>query len=284
MTDLARLLTLLDIETIDDDLYRGQTSIGERTRVYGGQVAAQALVAAGRTVPDDRFVHSLHAYFMRPGDPSIPIVYDVDRLRDGGSFTTRRVRARQRGKAIFTLEASFQIAEPGGLQHQPTPPAAPPPETVPPMAEQFDVTSGWGELHALDWRRQMGEGPEDPTMFWFRATGEVDAPPLVHAAIITYASDFTLLANILTRHGRWFGEDDLMLASIDHAMWFHEPKPDTSHWMLYEVTSPAAGGSRGLGLGRIYDADGTLLVSTAQEGLTRLVGPSSGSGQLGGGG
>jgi acyl-CoA thioesterase II len=272
MTDLARLLTLLDIETIDDDLYRGVTSVGERSRVYGGQVAAQALVAAGRTVPDDRHVHSMHAYFMRPGDPTVPIVYDVDRLRDGRSFTTRRVRARQRGKAIFTLETSFQVTEPDGLHHQPTPPAAPPPESLPAMASLSDgSTSGWGELHALDWRMHPGEQPTDPTMFWFRALGDVRDDPLVHAAIITYASDFTLLSNILARHDRWFGEDDLMLASIDHAMWFHDPTPNASHWMLYEVTSPAAGGSRGLGLGRIYDADGTLLVSTAQEGLARLI-------------
>ncbi|CAN5431377.1 acyl-CoA thioesterase II [soil metagenome] len=276
MTDLARLLTLLDIETIDDDLYRGQTSIGERTRVYGGQVAAQALVAAGRTVGDDRFVHSLHAYFMRPGDPSIPIVYDVDRLRDGRSFTTRRVRARQRGKAIFTLEASFHVIEPDGLFHQPVAPTLADPASLPRMstlAEEGGTSSGWGELLALDFRVQATDGtdPEAPTVYWFRASGEVGPDPLVHAAIITYASDFTLLSNILTRHGRWFGDEDLMIASLDHAMWFHQPKPDAGHWMLYETTSPAAGGSRGLGFGRIYDQDGTLLVSTAQEGLARLI-------------
>ncbi|HUG86919.1 MAG TPA: acyl-CoA thioesterase domain-containing protein [Euzebya sp.] len=279
MTDLARLLTLLDIETIDDDLYRGLTSIGRRTRVYGGQVAAQALVAAGRTVQPDRFVHSLHAYFMRPGDATIPIVYDVDRLRDGRSFTTRRVRARQRGKAIFTLEASFQVIEPDGLTHQPAPPPAPDPQSLPRMstlAEQAEgSTSAWGELLALDFRSQepqAGEDPEAPMTSWFRATGQVGEDPLTHAAIITYASDFTLLSNVLTRHGRWFGEEDLMIASLDHAMWFHQPRLDASHWMLYETTSPAAGGSRGLGFGRIYDQDGTLLVSTAQEGLTRLIG------------
>lgn len=283
MTDLARLLTLLDIETIDTDLYRGQCSVGRRERVYGGQVAAQALVAAGRTVEDDRFVHSLHAYFMRPGDPTIPIVYDVDRLRDGRSFTTRRVRASQRGKAIFTLEASFHVEEPDGLAHQPVPPDAPDPEALDRMStlvERADgSTSGWGEIHALDFRiRQPSpEEPEAPTLYWFRASGEVlvdgqPAPPLVHAAIITYASDFTLLSNILSRHGRWFGDPELMLASLDHAMWFHHPRPDAQRWMLYETTSPAAGGGRGLGFGRIYDQAGQLLVSTAQEGLARLIG------------
>ncbi len=277
MTDLDRLLTLLDIETIDTDLYRGQTSVGARTRVYGGQVAAQALVAAGRTVDDDRFVHSLHAYFMRPGDPSIPIVYDVDRLRDGRSFTTRRVRARQRGKAIFTLEASFHVIEEEGLSHQPHKPAAPDPEGLPPMsllAEQGHGSTGaWGELHALDFRMHQPDSadPDAPTLYWFRASGSMDVPPLIHAAIITYASDFTLLSNILSKHGRWFGDDGLMLASLDHAMWFHEPRPDTQHWMLYETTSPAAGGGRGLGFGRIYDQGGELLVSTAQEGLARVI-------------
>ncbi len=281
MTDLARLLTLLDIETIDTDLYRGQTSVGERQRVYGGQVAAQALVAAGRTVCEDRYVHSLHAYFMRPGDPTIPIVYDVDRLRDGRSFTTRRVRARQRGKAIFTLEASFQVIEQSGLTHQPTPPDAPDPHTLPSMstlAQEADgSTGGWGEIHALDFRMQppSPEEPGAPTQYWFRASGTVPDQPLTHAAIITYASDFTLLSNVLSTHGRWFGDPELMVASLDHAMWFHDPKPDTEHWMLYETTSPAAGGSRGLGFGRIYDRDGTLLVSTAQEGLARLIDPAA---------
>ena len=278
MTDLARLLSLLDIETIDTNLYRGWTSVGERSRVYGGQVAAQALVAAGRTVDDDRFVHSLHAYFMRPGDPTIPIVYDVDRLRDGRSFTTRRVRGSQRGKAIFTLEASFHVEEPDGLVHQPAPPDGPEPEDLPRMStvvEEADgSTTGWGEVLALDFRMQApdADDPEAPTRYWFRASGTVDAPPLVHAAIITYASDFTLLSNILSRHGRWFGDPGLMVASLDHAMWFHASRPDTERWMLYETTSPAAGGGRGLGFGRIYDTDGRLLVSTAQEGLARLIG------------
>jgi acyl-CoA thioesterase-2 len=276
MTDLASLLTLLDIETIDTDLYRGQTSVGVRSRVYGGQVAAQALVAAGRTVDEDRFVHSVHAYFMRPGDPTIPIVYDVDRLRDGRSFTTRRVRARQRGQAIFTLEASFHVEEPLGLAHQPVAPAAPDPGSLPQMrrlAEEADgSTTGWGEVHALDFRMyQPADDPSAPTLYWFRASGHLDVPPLVHAAIITYASDFTLLSNLLSRHGRWFDDPGMMIASIDHAMWFHVPRPDTERWMLYETTSPAAGFGRGLGIGRIYDQDGTLLVSTAQEGLARVL-------------
>ncbi|WP_370325655.1 acyl-CoA thioesterase [Euzebya sp.] len=273
MTDLADLLRLLDIETIDVDLYRGQCSTAARDRVYGGQVAGQALVAAGRTVADDRFVHSLHAYFMRPGDPRIPIVYDVDRLRDGRSFTTRRVRARQRGTAIFTLEASFHVIEPDGLRHQPVAPDPPDPEGLPTLVSEVGADpDGMGEITALDFRiAPRSADPEAPTRYWFRASGEVDGGPLVHAAIITYASDHTLLGNILTRHGRWFGDADLMMASLDHAMWFHQPMPDSTRWMLYETTSPAAGGSRGLGLGRIYDQRGTLLVTTAQEGLARVI-------------
>lgn len=278
--DLRSLLALLDLETIEPDLYRGQVSTSSRDRVYGGQVAAQALVAAGRTVDDDHFVHSLHAYFMRPGDPSRPIVYDVDRLRDGRSFTTRRVRARQNGKAIFSLEASLHVVEDGGLQHQPTMPDVPGPEDLPSILELTgeggeEAVRRWGEIGALDFRVDPGSvrDRDRPTVFWFRARGEPPSAPLMHTAIVTFASDWALLSDVLARHGRWYGDEDLMVASLDHAMWFHELRPDASQWMLYEVSSPAAGGARGLGLGRIYAADGTLWASTAQEGLARVVAP-----------
>lgn len=276
--ELDGLLALLDLETIDPDIYRGAVSSSERERVYGGQVAAQAVVAAGRTVPADRPLHSLHGYFMRPGDPVAPIVYDVDRLRDGRSFTTRRVRARQHGKAIFSLEASFHVVEEGGIRHQPSMPPAPDPSTLPPMTPIGDDSgeaSRWGELTALDFRAapEPSASPtaDAPSHFWFRPLGDVGEDPLLHAAVITYASDYALLSNVLRRHDLWFRDDELMVASLDHCMWFHTP-PLADGWMLYEVTSPAAGGSRGLGLGRIHRHDGTLLCTTAQEGLARLIG------------
>ena len=280
-TDLASLLRLLDLETIEPDLYRGQVTTSTRDRVYGGQVAAQALVAAGRTVPDDRFVHSLHAYFIRPGDARHPIVYDVERLRDGGSFTTRRVRARQHGESIFTLEASFHVVEADGLVHQPTPPDAPSPEDLPEVLELAAQRAGtddrirWGEIDALDMRTDpssYGAVDRNP-LFWFRTRGEMPDDPLLHAAVITFASDWGMLIDVVTRHGKFYTDPDLMIASLDHAMWFHDLSPDCSDWLLYEITSPAAKGGRGLGMGRIYSSDGTLIVSVAQEGLVRLIEP-----------
>lgn len=279
-TDLDDLLRLLDLETIEPDLYRGQVSIGTLERVYGGQVAAQALVAAGRTVDDDRFVHSLHAYFMRPGDASHPIVYDVERLRDGGSFTTRRVRARQHGEAIFTLEASFQVVEDDGLVHQPTAPDAPDPETMPDVLELASRRAPgpdrirWGEIDALDLRTDPSTyGTDDgrSPLFWFRVNGEMPDDPLVHAAVVTFASDWALLLDAVTRHGKFYTDPDIMVASLDHAMWFHDLTPDVTRWTTYEISSPAARGGRGLGFGRMYDEDGTLLVSCVQEGLIRLI-------------
>ena len=279
--ELQALLALLDIETIDTDLHRGQPTTGRRSRVYGGQVAGQALVAAGRTVPEDRAVHSLHAYFMRPGDATIPIVYDVDRLRDGRSFTTRRVRASQRGQAIFTLEASFHVDEPPGLVHQPELPEVPPPDGLPSLRELVARATGsadrLGEINALDFRVVPREGTppargdDVPSRYWFRAEGLGETDRLVVDALLTYASDVTLLANILLRHGRYLGDPGIQVASLDHAMWFHA-HGSPRDWLLYEITSPAAGGGRGLGFGRIYRADGTLVASAAQEGLVRLVG------------
>lgn len=281
-TDLADLLRLLDLETIEPDLHRGQVSTGTLRRVYGGQVAAQALIAAGRTVTADRFVHSLHAYFMRPGDADHPIVYDVERLRDGGSFTTRRVRARQHGEAIFTLSASFHVVEDDGLVHQPTPPDAPPPEGLPGVLDLAQQRAGggsdrirWGEMDALDLRTDpsaLDDSARSP-VFWFRVNGDMPDDPLVHAAVVTFASDWALLLDVVARHGRFYTDPDIMVASLDHAMWFHDLTPDARRWTLYEVTSPAARGGRGLGLGRMYDREGRLLASTAQEGLVRLVEP-----------
>lgn len=274
---LTSLLALLDLETIDPDIYRGAPTTAERDRAYGGHVAAQAVVAAGRTVPDDRPLHSLHAYFMRAGDPAAAIVYDVDRLRDGRSFTTRRVRARQHGRNIFSLEASFQVVEPDGLHHEPVMPDSPDPESLAPMVPIGDDSgeaSRWGEIRALDFRAAPDPAAtpdvDVPSHFWFRPTGPVEGDHLLHAAVLTYASDYALLSNVLRRHGRWFRDDDLMVASLDHAMWFHTT-PRVEDWMLYEVTSPAAGGSRGLGIGRIYGRSGTLMCTTAQEGLARVL-------------
>jgi acyl-CoA thioesterase II len=262
------LLEILDLELIDRDLYRGQSPPTDRQQVFGGQVAGQALVAAGRTVGDDRFVHSLHAYFLRPGDATRPIIYDVDRIREGRSFTTRRVVAKQRGEAIFHLSASFQLAE-EGLEHQLAMPAAPPPESLDesgfaghdPIAEQI------AEYSALDWRYvPAGDGPHIARQAWFRARDPLPDDLLIHVCVAAYASDLSLLVTALLPHGRRPAE--LQMASLDHAMWFHRPFR-ADDWLLYDAISPSSTGARGLGMGHIYTRDGRLAVSVVQEGLMR---------------
>ena len=276
------LLDRLDIEQLDRDLFRGYSPDDGRPRVFGGQVAAQALVAAVRTV-EDRPVHSLHSYFLRPGDPKIPIIYEVDRIREGRSFTTRRVVAVQNGEAIFNMAASFQKLEPG-LDHQDPMPEAPPPESVPSLetliarkADTDPFFAAWAKhelpilIHDLD--------PIDPTnprhregahMVWWKADGELPEDLLLHQCILTYASDFTLLDASLHRHARSWLDRDMMVASIDHAIWFHRPFR-ADRWLLYVTESPSASGGRGLNLGRIYSNEGTLVASVAQESLMRVV-------------
>jgi acyl-CoA thioesterase-2 len=256
---LDALVDLLDLETIEVNIFRGRSPDEERQRVFGGQVAGQALVAAGRTVPEDRTVHSLHAYFLRPGDPSVPIVYDVDRIRDGRSFTTRRVVAIQHGRPIFNLSASFHIAEPGVDHQLPMPADVPAPET----------TTSFEWAPAFDLRFVTPERGRDPRQrLWFRAAGKLPDDPLLHVCVVAYASDMTLLDPVVNAHGIDWEDPNLQVASLDHAMWFHRPFR-ADEWLLYDQESPSASGGRGLALGRIFRADGALVVSVVQEGLVR---------------
>jgi acyl-CoA thioesterase II len=281
---LDELLDLLDLEQIEVNIFRGRSPDERVQRVFGGQVAGQALVAAGRTVPDDRPVHSLHAYFIRPGDPAVPLVYTVDRVRDGRSFTTRRVSCIQHGKTIFTLSASFQHPEPG-FEHSTPMPDAPPPETVPPTFERLEKI--FGPLDARTERmfkrnpvdlRFPGpltvEAERDPSLrttkskVWLRVDGDLPDDPLLHVCLMTYASDMSLLDSVLLAHGLSWVDGRTIGASLDHAMWFHRPFR-ADRWLLYSQESPVASGARGLARGEVFTADGDLVVSVVQEGLIR---------------
>jgi acyl-CoA thioesterase II len=278
MNSLDELIALLDLEQLEVNLFRGVSWKDDRPRVFGGQVAGQALVAAGRTV-QGRPVHSLHAYFLRPGDPSIPIVYDVDRIRDGKSFTTRRVVAIQHGEAIFNLQASFHVDE-TGFEHQIPMPEAPDPETLPSADELEPPVPGrlWAK-QPIDIRYVDGppwDRPISPTggqLVWIRADGTLPDDPVLHTCVVAYASDYTLLGSSLVPHGRSYFHDDLMMASLDHAMWFHRPFR-ADEWLLYSQASPAASGGRGLAMGGIFRQDGGLAVSVVQEGLIRQIDPN----------
>ena len=278
---LDALVGILDLEPIEVNIFRGQSPDEKRQRVFGGQVAGQALVAAGRTVEPDRHVHSLHAYFLRPGDPDVPILYEVDRIRDGKSFTTRRVVAIQHGRPIFNLSASFHVDE-DGLDHQAPMPASVDPDMLPTFHER---NARWAEemgdwytrprpidtRHVDDPPRGSERGPRRPSQqVWFRADGTLPDDPLLHACVAAYASDMTLLDSILLAHGVSWQDPRLMVASLDHAMWFHRPFR-ADEWLLYDQESPSSHGARGLGQGHIYTREGTLVVSVVQEGLVRLV-------------
>ncbi|ACY99275.1 MULTISPECIES: acyl-CoA thioesterase [Thermomonospora] len=280
---LKELLDLLDLEQIENDIFRGRSPQERRQRVFGGQVAGQALVAAGRTVQVNRVVHSLHAYFIRPGDPLVPIVYTVDRVRDGRSFTTRRVTAIQHGRAIFTLSASFQVPE-EGPEHLAPMPEAPHPETLPTGKER--LTALWGEEAAEKLTRRnpfdvrhvtpmTWEAARDPklatdrSLVWLKVDGELPDDPMLHLCLMTYASDLTLLDTVLLRHGLAWGDSRTIGASLDHAMWFHGPFR-ADEWLLYAQDTPFAGGARGLARGQVFTADGRLVVSVMQEGMVRV--------------
>jgi acyl-CoA thioesterase-2 len=280
---LDELIELLDLEKIEENIFRGQQPDEDRQRVFGGQVAGQALVAATRTVDPERHVHSLHAYFLRPGDPSIPILYDVDRIRDGRSFTTRRVVAIQHGKAIFNLAASFQTPE-QGLDFGMAAPDAPDPESLPtfkermaPYAEQMG--DWYHRPRPIDMRYVDQPLPDSPApaeqqisqRVWMRADGTLPEDDTMHACVVTYASDMTLLDTTLLPHRiRWTG-DAVQMASLDHAMWFHRPFR-ADEWLLYVQDTTSSSSSRGLARGLIFDRDGRVVVSVMQEGLIRLVG------------
>jgi acyl-CoA thioesterase-2 len=281
MTPLSSVLALLDLEPIEVNLFRGRSPQEERQRVFGGQVLAQALVAAGRTV-EDRSAHSFHAYFLRPGDPTVPILYEVDRIRDGKSFTTRRVVAVQHGRAIFNMSASFQIEEPG-LEHQAPMPDAPLPEelptaeeyrevlkkSAPPGAETwFDGDRAFEERYAdpINWYKPEKQAPHQ--RIWLRASEPLPDDPALHQAILAYVSDMSLLDSAAMPHAISWVDPQMQIASLDHAMWFHRPFR-ADEWLLYVSESPSASNARGLATGSIYTRDGRLVCTVAQEGLMR---------------
>jgi len=276
------LLSILDLEPLEHNLFRGLSPQVGWQRVFGGQVIGQALVAAARTV-EGRAAHSLHAYFMRPGDPAVPIIYQVERIRDGKSFTTRRVVATQHGQAIFSMSASFQIAE-AGFEHQIPMPVVPPPEELPSEEEikamvmesaPEPVRRYWQreralELRPVDLTHYVSREPLAPAQqVWIRVTGMLPDDPDIHRSVLAYASDMTLLDTSLFAHGRGVFDRDLQVASLDHALWFHRPFR-FDDWLLYSEDSPSASGARGFSRGQLFTRDGILVASVAQEGLTRL--------------
>ncbi|GGE06403.1 acyl-CoA thioesterase II [Polymorphobacter glacialis] len=279
----GRLLDLLDVERIEDDLYRGQSTNAGWQRVYGGQVVAQALMAASKTVDPSRLCHSLHSYFIRPGDPAHPIVYRVERDRDGASFTTRRVVAIQKGRAIFNLAASFQVEE-AGLSHSFPMPAAPPPEGLQSDAEwAIENADSAPEPFRTIWKtrerpiefRAVSKlDPFNPVaqppraQHWCRAAAPVDVTPPVARALFAYASDMTLLDTALLPHAIAWNNPQLQVASLDHAIWFNAT-PDLNDWLLFDQDSPMAGGGRGLNRALVYSRSGQPIASVVQEGLMR---------------
>ncbi|MFT4008855.1 MAG: acyl-CoA thioesterase II [Nocardioidaceae bacterium] len=281
-TNADELAEILDLEPLDLNLFRGKQPDTALQRVFGGQVAAQALVAAARTTTDDRAIHSLHAYFLRPGDPRVPIIYDVDPLRDGRSFSSRRVLARQHGHPIFALTANFQVHE-TGFEHQDKMPAAPPPEDCPDVGALARATAGeradqWSkDWAALELRRagdstsgDLPDTDEHPAkaQYWVRVIGRLPNSPVVHQAALTYLSDLTLIRTSLIPHRQGDFEASVQAASLDHAVWFHRPFR-ADEWLLYVQRSPSASGARGLIFGELFTRDGALAASVAQEALIR---------------
>ncbi len=280
---VTELVELLALEPTGEGSFRGPQPRTSLQRVFGGQVAAQALVAAGRTVDEDRAVHSLHAYFLRPGDPGVPIDYAVERVRDGRAFTARRVVASQHGRAIFFLTASFHVAE-EGLDHQDRMPDAGAPEDHPTLAESLEQATGrsaqawereWAALdvrYAGDSRRGGTEDQAHAALarVWIKAAGTLSDDPRLHACVLAYASDLTLLAASLVPHNTVIGDPGLQTASLDHAMWFHRDFR-ADEWLLYDQVSPSASGARAFATGRIFTRDGRLVASVVQEGLIRPV-------------
>jgi acyl-CoA thioesterase II len=270
---LEDLVDLLDLEMIDVDLFRGRQPQTSAQRVFGGQVLGQALVAASRTVDAERHVHSLHGYFLRPGDTAVPIVYRTEQTRDGRTFSSRRVVGSQSGRTIFYMSASYQRAEPGLDHADPMPADLLPPEEAPTLASVLEEASGrkaeeWTkEWAALDVRLAGRTGRQ----FWIRAAGKLPDDQALHACVLAYASDLTLLGASLLPHGLILGDPRIQSASIDHAMWFHRDFR-ADEWLLYDQASPSASNARGFATGRLFTQDGRLIASVAQEGLIRPLG------------
>jgi acyl-CoA thioesterase-2 len=286
ITAMGEVLNILDVEALEMNLYRGISPKERFQRVFGGQVIGQAMVAAARTVEEgeDRPAHSLHCYFLRPGDPKVPIIYEVDRIRDGRSFTTRRVVAIQHGKAIFTMAVSYHIRE-DGLEHQIDMPDVPGPDDLKNETElrkamvdkmPEEMREHFTREQPLEMRpvnpKDMINPKKGPPYFnvWFRATAPVPKEEILQQCVLAYASDMTLLDTSTIPHGvSWFS-GQIQSASLDHAMWFHHPI-NMNEWMLYAQDSPAATGARGFNRGSIYTQDGKLVASVVQEGLIRQV-------------
>ncbi len=280
---LQGLVALLDVEPLEINLFRGQSrDIGNKS-VFGGQVLGQALAAALKTVEPSRTVHSLHGYFLRPGDVNVPIVYDVDRIRDGKSFTTRRIKAIQHGEAIFNMAVSFQVPE-EGVEHQGDMPDVPPPES---LKSEYELRESWAvhlpervrstftRKRPVDIRPVNPQNPFAPDkraprrQHWFRADGQLPDDPRVHQAMLAFSSDFALMGTAMLPHGiSWFSPQ-VQGASLDHAMWFHRPFR-MDDWLLYDMESPTAVGARGLNIGKVWSRDGRLVCTVVQEGLQRI--------------
>lgn len=279
---LKNLLDLLDLEKIEEGIYRGQSEDLGLRQVFGGQVVGQALYAAKHTVPLERNIHSFHSYFLRPGDSSQPIIYDVENLRDGNSFSARRVKAVQHGKPIFYMTASFQTAE-EGFEHQNVMPEVPAPES---LKSESEIANSMAHLIPESVREKftcekplemrpvtfhnplMGKVEEPIRNVWFKANGEMPDDPRIHQYLLGYASDFNFLPTALQPHGKGFLEPGMQVATIDHSMWFHRPFR-LDDWLLYAVESTSASGARGFVRGQFYNRAGELIASTVQEGVIR---------------
>jgi acyl-CoA thioesterase-2 len=286
---LKALVDQLDLERLEDNLFRGQSKdLGGRS-VFGGQVIGQALVAAGRTLADARSPHSLHAYFLLPGDMAAPIVYEVDRIRDGKSFSARRVQAIQHGQPILSMIASFQIPE-SGLEHYAPMPDVPPPESLPTTDERRERwIAEAGAVHpkileslrariavefrpVQDWNALKPKPSRPRQDVWFRLIEPIPDDQMLHRCLLAYISDFNLIGTTLRPHAQSWYSPTMVVASIDHALWFHRDAR-VDDWLLYSMDSPSAQGARGLARGLVYDRSGTLVASVAQEGLIRQVPP-----------
>lgn len=277
---IADLVSVLDLKQLSETEFEGKTQWMPQGRVFGGQVLAQSLTAAIRTVPEGRHVHSLHSYFLRPGDIEKNVTLSVEILRDGRSFSARRVQALQDGKPILSMIASFQ-SESAGLRHATQMPSAADPESLPSASDLLSMidhpaTNYWSKARPFDLRHvadavylKPARKKETSQLVWFKAVSELPSDPVIHTAALAYASDYTILETILRNHNLSWAHPGLRAASLDHAIWFHEV-PNLNHWHLYAQNSPAASGGRGLSQGQIFSQTGRLIATIAQEGMIRI--------------